>query len=74
MTGSRVIILTVWMTNLTRKEIAASSARIQARGSCLAEAGQPDLAESDLRRNYGKMNIRQKELCFISAASTAWQI
>ena len=42
------------------KEIVASPAI--RRGVLLAEAGQPDLAESDLRRNYGKMNIRQKEL------------
>lgn len=43
-----------------RQEILSSP--VLRRAVLLLAAGQNDLAESDLRRNYDKLNIRQKEL------------
>lgn len=43
-----------------RKELLASAA--VRRAILLLKAGEPELAEDDLRKNYHKLNVRQKEL------------
>ncbi len=48
-----------------QREILSSP--ILRRAVLLLAAGQNDLAESDLRHNYGKLNIKQKELLLFLA-------
>lgn len=43
-----------------RQELLASAAI--RRAVLLVKAGEPDLAEDDLRKNYRRLNVRQKEL------------